>query len=301
MSNYKLSEKMNKKLFFLVVILGMALQGMAQEPFTVKKPPFRKFVRLNDGVNLRKSPSANSPRLVLREGESTEGCADNTETVWLNRPLRKNEQAVRATILPVWEQSFKPTIKVADGWLCGYYDTPAILRPNFCDENIVYVMERFCEPISLRPLSEDEDVNSFSDLYDLVVIKSGKYKDYCIATSSDGENFYLNLGRYVDGMFIFDYSIEYDYSFNLDGSSWEKNPNGDDWWYFVYGEKLKKGEEGDIDLHKLVRDQTSMDILMKKAVNWTKEREKKFSFPTYTTCYYGVEGDKKWYCISLEK
>ena len=287
---------MNKKLFFLVVMLGMALQGMAQEPFTVTKFPFRKFVRLNDGVNLRKSPSANSPRLVSRFQEDDGFGIPAPNLLWLNRPLRKNEEAARATILPVWEQSFKPTIKVADGWLCGYYDTPPILEPNFCDENIVYVMEKFCKPVSLRPLSEDEDVYSFSDLYDLVVIKSGKYKDYCIATSND---FYLNLGKYVDGMFIFNYSIEYDICPNNE-SAWEKSPDGDDWWYFVYSEKIKK-EEGGIDLHKLVQDQTSMDILMKKAVNWAKEREKKFSFPTYTTCYYGIEDDKKWYCISLEK
>lgn len=307
MSNYKLNEKMNKKLFFLVVMLGMALQGMAQEPFTVTKFPFRKFVRLNDGVNLRQSPSANSPRLVLRVGESTEGCADNTETIWLNRPLRKNEQAVRATILPVWEQSFKPKIKVADGWLCGYYDTPPILKPDFRDEDIVYVMEKFCEPVSLRPLSKDEDVKSLSDLEDLVVIKSGEYKDYCIATSDDGETFYLNLGKYVGGVFIFKYNVMYSRSFDPDENESSYDERAEEFCgTFYYGNKIAKDPKWlwGVDLHKLVRDKTSMDILMKKVVKMQEEKAKewweKYSFPTYTTYYYGIEGDKKWYRISLE-
>lgn len=291
MSNYKLNEKMNKKLFFLVVMLGMALQGMAQEPFTVDIEGFSyRLVRLNDGVNLRQSPSVNSPRLVLRFQEDDE-CPD---LLWLNRPLRKNEKAARATILPV---TFAGMLN--EGWLWGLYTVPGYNKTEY-----VYVMEKFCEPVSLRPLSEDEDVKSLSDLEELIVIKSGKYKDYCIATSNDGETPWLNLGKYVDGMFIFKYRVIYESSFDPDENESSYDERAEEFYgTFHYGNKIAKDPKWlwGVDLHKLVRDKTSMDILMKKVVKMQEEKAKewmeKYSFSTFTTYYYGIEGDKKWYRI----
>lgn len=271
---------MNKKLFFLVVMLGMALQGMAQEPFTIKKPRFQKYVKLNNGVNLRQSPSANSPRLVLRFEEDN-GCGNPApDLLWLNRPLRKNEEAARATVLPVWEQSFLPTIKVADGWLCGHYEG-----------KLVYVMEKFCKPVPLRPLSEKEDVKSVAGLNDLVVVKTGKYKDYCIAIFEDnniGEQ-HLRIGKYVDGMFIFKYMLFYSLNSETKESSLDKREKEELSDVFYFCTKIADNDLSDIDLQKLVRDQVSMDILMKKATTINNY---------WPITYYGVKGDKNWYIIS---
>ena len=57
---------MTKKFFFaLVAVVGMALQCVAQDAVTLKLPKWSKFVRVNaEGVNLRKSPSTSSPRLM---------------------------------------------------------------------------------------------------------------------------------------------------------------------------------------------------------------------------------------------
>lgn len=273
MSNYKLNEKMNKKLIFVVVVmLGMALQGMAQEPFTVTKFPFRKFVRLNDGVNLRQSPSANSPRLVSRLNE-----LDGTEFVWLDRPLKKGEQAARVTASVVLEPSlmpsFMPKVKVADGWLCGYYEG-----------EYVYFMEKFCKPVSMRPLSVDEYLN-FSDVDDLVVVKSGKYKNYCVTKSTGLGDWYLSLGKYVDGVFVFENTIFF-------RSSTAKESLYED-GRFYYGTKIAD-EAGELDLQKLVRDQNSMDILMKKAISDSDEYG-------YVNFLYGIEGDKNVYSVTLSE
>lgn len=265
---------MNKKLCFLVVMLGMALQGMAQEPFTVMKFPFRKFVRLNDGVNLRKSPSANSPRLVSRLNE-----LDDPEVVWLDRPLRKGEQAARVTASVVLEPSlmpsYMPKVKVADGWLCGYYEG-----------EYVYFMEKFCKPVSMRPLSADEDFN-FSDIDDLAVVKSGKYKDYCVTKSTGLGDWSLSLGKYANGVFVFEHTIYFTSS-----TAKESLYNGE---RFCYGTKIAD-ETGELDLQKLVRDQNSMDILMKKAVSNSNKNN-----DAYGDFFYGIEGDKKVYRVTLSE
>lgn len=251
----------------MVVMLGTALgQGLAQKPFEVKTPPFRKYVKvIGAGVNLRQSPSAQSPRLVVQSEENELGDIME-ELVWINRPLKKNEKAARATILPVWEHSVMSTVKVADGWLCGNYEG-----------TLVYVMEKFCKPVSLRPLSETEEERS---IYNLTVIKSGKYRNYCIANCENmiGEH-YLRLGKYVNGMFIFNYDINY-----LQSESRESSFK--DGIIFL-GAKLTD-EYGSADLQKLIQDQATLDLLMKKGVNIDNYN------PEF---YYGVEGDKKWYCI----
>lgn len=259
---------MSKKILLLVtVMLGTAIgQSLAQEPFEVKTPPFRKYVKvIGTGVNLRQSPSAQSPRLVVQSEENELGDIME-EFVWINRPLRKNEEAARATILPVWERSFMSSVKTADGWLCGDYEG-----------ELVYVMEKFCQPISLRPLSETEEERSIRNL---TVIKSGKYRNYCIANCENmiGEH-YLRLGKYVNGMFIFNYDIYY-------SQSESRESVFKDGVVFL-GKKLTDEYES-ADLQKLIQDQATLDLLMKKGVNIDNYN------PEF---YYGVQGDKRWYCI----
>ena len=259
---------MNKKFFLLVaVMLGTALcQVLAQKPFEVKTPPFRKYVKvIGSGVNLRQSPSAQSPRLVVQSEENELGDVME-ELVWINRPLKKNEEAARASVLPVWETDFMSSVKVADGWLCGDYEG-----------TLVYVMEKFCKPVSLRPLSEKEEKRSIDNL---TVIKSGKYRNYCIAECENmiGEH-YLSLGKYVDGMFIFNYDIFY-------SQSESRESLFKDGVIFI-GSKLTD-QFGFANLQKLIQDQATLDLLMKKGVNINNYN------PVF---YYGVEGDDEWYCI----
>ena len=50
---------MIKKFAFIVAVFAaVALKGMAQEPFAVKPAPFKKYVRVEKGVQLHQKPSA---------------------------------------------------------------------------------------------------------------------------------------------------------------------------------------------------------------------------------------------------
>ena len=123
---------MAKKLLLLAALFGMTLQGVGQNLFTVKLPPFRRYVKVTaNDVNLRQQPSAQSARLIW------EGCYDELgiggeRLIWSTGTLKQGERPARATVLPVWESSFLSVVKDADGWLCGHYRG-----------KMVYVMEKF--------------------------------------------------------------------------------------------------------------------------------------------------------------
>ncbi len=257
---------MKKFLFLLVAMLGMTLQGGAQPPFSDKKPPFRRFVKvLHTDVNLHQAPTTQSPRLIIHSEENEIGDWWE-EYYWSNRPLKKNESAAHATVLPIWEPYVMSSVKTANGWICGYFE-----------EKMVYIMEKFCKEVPLRPLSASDKNRPFN----ITMIRSGKYKNYCLAKreNSIGET-YLNIGKYVDGMFIFNYDFYYMQSED-GGTSFDDN-------ILRYGRNLSDSN-GYLDINKLINDTFYFSLLMntvQKITNYCP------------VTYYGIEGDNKWYTIT---
>ncbi len=256
-----------KNIFTLLLIAILAsVSGMGKEPFRVKLPPFRRFVKVADGVNLRQAPTTQSPRLVEQREEGTH--LNIYELVWKTGPLKHNEQPARAKVLPVWEQSFMPALKEADSWLCGQYEG-----------KLVYVKESFCKEVRLRPLSRTEHL--YFD--DLVVIPTGKYRDYVFAVSysyTDG-CWLLNMGQYVDGIFVFNYLLSCYYS---ETGAFKANES------LTFGKDLLSSVDNEsLDLRKLCANERYLDALMDGCT----------SINNYSPAtYYAVEGVKGWLTIT---
>ena len=260
-----IKQRSMKKIFTLLFIAILAsVSGMAKEPFRVKLPPFRRYVKVADGVNLRQAPTTQSPRLVEQREECTH--LNIYELVWKTGPLKRNEQPARATALPVWERSFMPALKEADGWLCGQYEG-----------KLVYVKENFCKEVRRRSLPRTERL----DFDDLVVIPTGKYKDYVFAVRRSFGLWSLEMGQYVDGMFVFNYSLPFQYS---EGSAFEANGS------LSFGKDLLlSADDESLDLRKLCANERYLDALMDGGTNINN-----YSPVTY----YALDSLKGWQTIS---
>ena len=214
---------MTMKRLMLVLCAAAALQGMAQEPFTVKPAPFKKYVRLNRGVNLRQQPTTQSARLIWDDSE------ESAELAWRKGQLRPGEQLVEADVLPVWEER--------GDWYQAQYG-----------EKTVFVMKKFCKDVELRPIDnigENEAAHTFT---------SGRYTGYCISMSYISGGCQIMIGKRTDGMFVFRYAAECRVG-NEDVTTVDAEGN-------VVFCKLLADNDGDPSLYKIVDDSKTIDVLM---------------------------------------
>lgn len=123
---------MSKRLLLTIAtVLAIAMQSSAQ--MVLKMPKWEKFVRINaDGVNLRKAPGANSPKLYSR------GFDWSLEFSWTPRSEFEPYHLEAGAILPVLKESAE--------WYCLYL-THAWYG-NFYDAYEVYVMKRYCTEVT---------------------------------------------------------------------------------------------------------------------------------------------------------
>lgn len=254
---------MRKNLMFLfIAVFGVTLHSEAQESFKVKMPPFKKYVKVENGVNLRQAPTAESPQLVIQD-------QGYTSIEWSND--FPNGKPCRAQVLPVWDSSISTEVKDSKDWLCGNYGG-----------YMVYVMKKFCKEVSLRPLVLPAPKSS--DFKDLVRIETGKYKDYCIGLFEYdiyGKRVpfkYIRVGKYVDGMFIFSYKLFVEPTNSGKASFFE-----DRLFY-----PLSLSSNGNLDLRKLIKNAELLAKLM--TMNYPSDCY-------WPITYYGVEGDNNWYSM----
>lgn len=234
---------MKKKFAFIVAVFAaVALKGMAQEPFTVKPAPFKKYVQVEKGVQLHQKPSAQSARLAWDDSE------ESSLLTWRKGKLRPGEMSVDAQVLPVWQEQ-------GEWYKAQYY------------EKTVFVMKKSCTDVQLRPLKDLGD-------YQVVrVIPSGKYKDYCLSLTYISGGCQLLLGKYVDGMFIFEYTAECNAS--------HQGSNYMDAEGVVYFNKELADEDGDPSADKIINDAKTIAFLMSNVDNMSHH-------PLYV---FGIEGD----------
>lgn len=249
------------------------------EKFNVEAPSFDKIVRVtSNGVNVRKQPNAQSPRLVMKL-DLTESCMDcPPDLIWVNRKLRRDEQAI-----PADELGALPYVGETGDWYEVYLDQPHGTQLK----TTAYIMKKFCKVGKLRPLQLPSP-NS-DEL--IVVVKSGKYAGLCLESYVDAYEgvTYLRLGKYENGMFIFPYSINIvqgDNNGNIRLNEEEQT--------LIFGKKLWKDSIGEInlDLNTLIQQDGFLEFLIK---NLDKMNNSSIFIN------YGVEGDDSWYCIEKDK
>lgn len=146
---------MKRFLMTLVALAGIALGSMAQtEP---KVPKFTKFVIVKPGVNLRKAPSTQSPRLV--------------SVITHGKQVFQWEKASNVKSQPVSIDGVYPVIDETSEWYHIVYDTSSNV--------FVYVSKKLCTPYKISPISKSY-LNNCGAGNDLHIRTAGKYKGYCI-------------------------------------------------------------------------------------------------------------------------
>lgn len=254
--------------FLLLAIVGMTLQSLAQLPFSVNAPKYQKFVKVTStDVNLRKSPNANSPRLVFSESDG--GCLDcEASLIWSSKTLRKGDEPARASLLPVIGES-------------GEWYHVHFFQDNYGDGGYLenaYVMKKFCLDVNLRPLNlpTPQSLN-------IIKVNNGKYRGLCIEwLNGYMDNTLLRVGGYVDGMFVFPYSIYFSCNEDDNESYFTNWGNGD---VIQFGKNLF--DEWNLNLRRLVANTKVLDMLMSNIKKMKKDN----------TVYYGIEGDSEWHVL----
>ena len=155
---------MKKVLLLLVALVGIALQSEAQ--MSLKVPKWEKFASITtEGVNLRKAPSTNSPKLYSKD--NSWGHHSEFDYSWSPRSGYIPHRLEKGTILPV--------VKETDEWYCLFID-------GFED---IYVMKIFCSLVTPIPITSDdyiqcgmEEVNGSSFLLGLYYFGSAVEDPY---------------------------------------------------------------------------------------------------------------------------
>lgn len=184
-------------LITFVALVGIAMQGNAQ---------FIKYVRVKtDDVNLRKSPSTNSPKLMeaWSEGEHYFAWSGTSDARGMSACHPHQDEVLGVNdICGDWLKILKNGKKCDSGE---------------CTMEYAYIMAKFCEevhPIPTTAAMYNEYKNEFRVDNVLGYRSSGKYKgkfiakfDRCGEADSYGG---LRLGKCTDGKLVFEQGIVLD-------------------------------------------------------------------------------------------
>lgn len=260
---------MKKYLLILFCTLFGILQIMAQIPFDVKVPDVNKFVKVTSmGVNLRQAPTTASPRLIFQSNISGDCLDCEPSLVWSSKPLGRNDQRVDANLLYICGES-------SDGewWNVQYYED---LYGDMAYVEKAYIMKKFCKSMKARllPLAAPQDKN-------IQLVLSGPYVGLCFEwLYGYGDCRILRIGRYINGVYAFAYSIEFSYN----ETNETKYEIVNDFDQVSFGAHLFNDEQR-LDLVKLANDTKVLNLLMNNLNKMRKDN----------VAYIGFEGDGNWY------
>lgn len=260
---------MKKYLLILFCTLFGILQIMAQIPFDVKVPDVNKFVKVTStGVNLRQAPTTASPRLIFQSNISGDCLDCEPSLVWSSKPLGRNDQRVDANLLYICGES-------SDGewWNVQYYED---LYGDMAYVEKAYIMKKFCKSMKARllPLAAPQDKN-------IQLVLSGPYVGLCLEwLYGYGDCRILRIGRYINGVYAFAYSIEFSYN----ETNETKFEIVNDFDQVSFGAHLFNDEQR-LDLVKLANDTKVLNLFMNNLNKMRKDN----------VAYIGFEGDGNWY------
>ncbi len=256
-------------LLLLVAMAGMTLQGMGQVSFDVVPPFPNCFVKVTaSGVNLRKSPSTSSPRLVYRDNVSDDCLDCEPSLAWSSGQLKRGEKPVNANLLYVLSD-------IGDWLKVQFYDN---VYGDGGNSETAYIMKRYCKKLTPRPLSlpAPKDKN-------IALVKSGKYEGLCLEwLYGYMDSQILRLGYYIDGVFAFAYSIEFSKNYRDTNETQIENINSCN--VVSLGVHLFDSND-QLDLNKLAADTKALDVLMSNRDKMTRDR----------VSYFGFEGNTRWH------
>lgn len=267
----------------LTIMTIATVQSMAQSPaypefknekFNVDIPTIDKVVKVTtNGVNIRKEPNAKSPRLVSQY-DASEECMDcPANIVWLNRTLKKNEEAASPStedVFPLVEETgdwYKIRI---DTYRLNYLNTPA------------YIMKKFCKIVQRRPI-----LLPAPEWLSIAISNSPKYAGLCVQIYLDDFNGVseMRLGKYTNGMFVFPYSI----NFEIANDKKIRFAQRENYTYISIDESMSPYDNTNIS--KFVADKY-LDLFMNNLDKMNKNT---------LSVYYGVEGDDNWQSMEIYK
>lgn len=170
-----------KSLLFILTMIGISLQGYGQQKVVV--PKFQKFVKVDAGVNIRKSPSTTSQRLIEYYNPEDEGGESSGITVkWEEaRDRRYKPKAVNADIIPVMGET--------GDWYQVYYSNGYDWGME-AFSGVAYISKKFCHDVELAPVSFTPSN------------KAQAFKDYFIEIDDGGGDLVLHLGKHTGGMLV---------------------------------------------------------------------------------------------------
>ena len=248
------------------------------EKFAIKAPSLDKIVCVTaDGVNIRKQPNAQSPRLIAVPNEDYLDCP--AELIWINRTPKKNEEVVYANEFYIF-----PLLGESGDWYKVYLDR---VRGNTVDTE-AYIMKKFCKVEKITPLTLPAPEG-----WNVAMVKSGKYAGLCLMYEFNGmdDEPKLKLGKYSDGMFLFTHTI----MVQMSDENKIKFVDGE-FPYLSVGKNMFNisdiSGEPDLDLNKFISNERLLDVLINNIDKMNKY---------FTTIYYGVEGVDYWQSFETEK
>lgn len=183
---------MKRKLFImLATLMAVASKSDAQININVNLPRIVKFVDvIESDVNLRKSSSASSPKLMLK---------NYSRLVWSGTPQAKGAETYH---IPLYYAV--PVLEEAEEW---YKIALPVGRQN-CE--YAYIMKKFCRDV-IEKVSYNAN-NRYEDIIDdelmTTVRKTGKYKGYCIEHKTGPGGNYARIGRVIDNMLVWTHRID---------------------------------------------------------------------------------------------
>lgn len=188
---------MKKLIVCLALLLAGVLSSMAITfPFSVNAPKFKGIAvsTAEDGVNIRKSPSATAPRLIYDESKIEAYDVPATfYGFWSSAPLKRNQSAIKF---------YGPnlTVNEQDGWLEIWNIGPK-------NEQNGWVSAKYCKMIPLRPVTPANYPNNENFIWlNVAEDDQGLYalvKNY--NEMDDCADFYV--GRVVNGVVVCPYSL----------------------------------------------------------------------------------------------
>lgn len=206
----------------ITIIVGISMcSGGDKVNFEVQLPAWNKFVTVEDNVNLRQAPDANSPRLMAEEGEMDD------RFVWENE---MNVYGMPRAPFRVGSNVACPVLSETAEWYeilvrMGYdYDEMYTQK--------VYVMKKFCKEVTPQPIA---------DSYFYKIPKGrfkGKYLYYdmggVFAMPSS-----LTLGWEVDGGYVFPKMFKHEFANNGGPEEYDFSQLTNDMLEEWFGEKMK--------------------------------------------------------------
>lgn len=182
-----------RRFVFALCALTISIAAFAQIPFEVKAPEWSKVAVPipEEGVNIRKFPSTSAPRPLVDEDKIDDYHVPLIYyAVWSTATPKKNVYALMFT------QS-APIIKEQNGWYqvagIGPKGEPGWVSAKFCKAVSP-------EPITIESLKEDPD-------HYYIISQDGTDYVFCMETNEMDMDVTFSLGRIVDGILVFPYSL----------------------------------------------------------------------------------------------